>query len=150
MTINEFLVKAKMSTYASVGGGSEKTLEDGSKELMYQEDEWKYRDRYFGLDKFIGEEIVWRNEKVVWAMNYYGGITTDGVSAKEVYKFLKKALRQVKKDRPFRGPLELVENGWAYYDKSEGMIDGFEGYERILYQREPVYELKYYGGVVKK
>ena len=150
MTISEFLVKAKVSTYASVGASGEKTLKDGSKELLYQEDEWKYRDRYLGSDSFTGEEIVWRNENVVWAMNYDGGITIDGVSAKEVYKFLKKALRQVKKDRPFRGPLSLVENSWAYSNKSKGTVDNFEGCERILYQKKLVYELKYHGGAVRK
>lgn len=150
MKINEFLVKAKINTYASSGEGGERKLEDGSKELVYEEGEWRYRDRYFGSNRFIGEEIVWQNGKVIWAMNYYGGTTTDGISEKEIYEFLKKALRQVEKDRPFRGPLELVEGDWAYYDESEGMIDGFEGREKILYQKEPVYELKYHGGVVEK
>lgn len=150
MTLQEFLVKAKANTYASIGENGEKNLEDGSKELVYKEGEWKYRDRYFGSNRFIGEEVVWQNGEIIWAMNYYGGITTSKVSVKNVYEFLKKALKQVKKDRPFRGPLEFIEGDWAYYDKSDGMIDCFDGCERILYKKEPVYELKYCGGVVNK
>ncbi len=150
MTLQEFLVKAKVNTYASVDGGDEKNSEDGSRELFYEEGEWKYRDRYFGSNRFIGEEIVWKDEKVFWAMNYYGGITADPISSEKIYGFLKKSLRQVKKDRPFRGPLEFTEGDWAYYDESEGTIDGFEGQERILYHGERVYELKYHGGTVKK
>lgn len=150
MTLNEFLVKAKINTYANSDEIGERELEDGSKELIYGWGEWKYRDRYFGSNKFIGEEIIWQNRKVIWAMNYYGGVITDEVSVKRVYEFLKKALRQVKKDRPFRGPPKLVEGDWAYYDKNKGTITNFEGYEKIFYKRKLVCELKYHGGAVKK
>ncbi len=150
MTLQEFLVKAKIHTYASAGEGGERNLDDGSKELIYEEGEWKYRDRYFGSDRFIGEEIVWQNGVVAWAMNYYGGVTADEVSAEKVYEFLKKALRQVEKDRPFRGPLELKEGAWEYHNENEGTIDDFKGREKILYREELVFELIYHGGAIQK
>ena len=148
MELKDFLVEAKINTYASKGELTERILKDGSKELIYKEGEWKYRDRYFGSNKFIGEEIVWKNGRVIWGMNYYGKCLIDIVSSKEVYQFLRKALRQVQKDRPFRGPMELMEDDWKYFDKSMGNIDDFEGYEKIFYQEKLVYELKYHGGVV--
>jgi len=51
-----FLVKAKINTYASAREGA--ILRDGSKELVFSEGKWLYRDRYFGFNPFIGEETV--------------------------------------------------------------------------------------------
>ena len=149
MTLNEFLVKAKTNTYARNGEGEEKILEDGGKELVYAEGVWGYRDRYFGFNPFIGEEIVWKNEKAYWAMNYYGLILSNKVAAQNVYEFLKKSLKQVVSDRPFRGPTELTEGDWMYRDESSGEVDNFQGKEAVYYQGDRVYELKYHGGRVK-
>ncbi len=148
MELAKFLVNAKISTYASVGEREEKVLEDGSYELTYEEGEYKYRDRYFGFNPFIGEEVVWQNGKIIWAMNYYGGITSE-IPAKEIYAFLKKAMRQVKEDRPFRGPGNFREGDFEYIDESEGDVNNFIGAERILYKGKEVYKLSYQGGLVK-
>jgi hypothetical protein len=72
MRFEQFLIKAKLHTYASSGESGERSLEDGCKELAFQEGESKYRDRYFGWNPFVGEEVVWQGEQVIWAMNYYG------------------------------------------------------------------------------
>ena len=47
--LSKFLVKAKINTYASSGEGGEKILPDGGKEFEFEEKEFKYRDRYFGI-----------------------------------------------------------------------------------------------------
>ena len=92
--LSKFLVKAKINTYASSGEGGEKTLPDGSKEFKFAEKELKYRDRYFGFNPFIGEEIVWQNERVVWGMNYYGEVISEIIPAKNIYQFLQEALKK--------------------------------------------------------
>ena len=51
--LNEFLVKAKRKTYAS--GGKDRFLEDGSKELVFEENDFRYRDRYLGFNPFAGK-----------------------------------------------------------------------------------------------
>lgn len=145
MELSEFLVRAKINTYASSGEGGERRLEDGSKELVYEEDDWKYRDRYFGFNPFVGEEVVWKNGKAIWAMNYYGRITAKNVPVEEVYEFLKKAMKHVKEDRPFRGPAEFREENFKYVDQSEGTIDDFAGIETIYSEDSKVHELKYHG-----
>lgn len=150
MTLQEFLVRAKINTYASSGEGGERSLEDGSKELIYQEGNYKYRDRYFGFSPFIGEEIVWENEKAIWGMNYYGQILSEKVDAKELYRFLQKAMQQVKTERPFRGPIQLEEGDWMYQDKNEGDVGSFGGSEMILFRNENVFELEYQGGFIAK
>ena len=149
MTINEFLVKAKVNTYASMGESDEKILEDGSRELIYQEGKWKYRDRYFGFDSFIGQEIVWENGKMVWGMNYYGKILSKEVSAEKIYKFLKKALSQVEASMPFRGPKQFNYEDFSYRSTISGAEEEFRGVEMILYKRKRVYELSYNGGLIK-
>ncbi|MFH1536321.1 MAG: DUF5680 domain-containing protein [Patescibacteria group bacterium] len=103
--LSEFLVKAKINTYASSGEREEKNLPDGSKELEFKEKEFKYRDRYFGYGHFIGEEIVWQNEKAVWGMNYYGEIISEIIPAKQIYQFLQEALKKITKNKPFRAGL---------------------------------------------
>ena len=95
MKLQEFLVNAKVNTYASVGESSERNLEDGSKELIYKLGEWEYRDRYFGFNPFIGEEIVWENGETVWGMHYYGKVLSETLDVKEIYEFLKNALRLI-------------------------------------------------------
>lgn len=86
--LSKFLVKAKINTYASSGEGGEKILADGSKEFEFRERKFKYRDRYFGFDPFIGQEIVFQNKKIVWGMNYYGRVVSKVIPQKQVYQFL--------------------------------------------------------------
>ena len=148
MTLNQFLVKAKINTYASSGEGGEKDLEDGSRELVFQEGDFRYRDRYFGSDTFIGEEVVWKDGKPMWLMNYYGRITSESVPAEEMYQFLQKAMRQITEERPFRGPSKLKEGEFEYIDSSHGAVDDFGGNEKIFYKGEEVYRLYYHGGMI--
>jgi hypothetical protein len=147
--IEQFLVRAKVSTYASQGEREECVLADGCKELTYREGAFRYRDRYFGWNPFVGEEVVWQDGQVIWAMNYYGLVFDEAVSPGQVYAFLQEAMNQVKEDRPFRGPQALEKGDYKYLDESQGSVERFTGVERILYQGREVYRLHYHGGRVK-
>ena len=127
MELTKFLVQAKINTYASNGEGGEEVLSDGSKELKFKEKGFKYRDRYFGTNPFIGEEIVWNEEDRIWGMNYYGTVFSGEVSIEEIYEFLKKAMLRVSEARPFRGPDNFKEGNFEYIDKSNGDIKMFSG-----------------------
>ena len=150
MKLQEFLVNAKVNTYASVGESSERNLEDGSKELIYKLGEWEYRDRYFGFNPFIGEEIVWENGETVWGMHYYGKVLSETLDVKEIYEFLKKALSLIDESLPFRGPKILNKGDFSYRNSSSGFVEEFHGVEMILYRGRRIYELAYHGGLVKK
>ena len=150
MELNNFLVKAKTRTYASVGEGGEENLPDGGKELEYSEGNFLYRDRYYGFNPFIGEEVVFENGEVIWGMNYYGGVLGSQISAIEVYRFLQKAMKLVKEDRPYRGPSNYIEGEFEYVEKSEGSIERVIGSEIILFRGEEVYKLYYHGGKIRK
>jgi hypothetical protein len=147
MELVQFLIKAKNGAYAS-GAGGESILEDGCKELTYQAHDFQYRDRYFGFNPFVGEEVVWQAGELVWAMNYYGLVLSEVVPANEIYTFLQKAMRQVSEERPFRGPRSLKEADFEYQDESQGSLVLFTGTERIYYRHQEVYRLNYHGGVV--
>ncbi len=149
MDLSGFLFRAKISTYATVGEGGEKFLKDGSKEFVYQEKDYKYRDRYFGFNPFIGQEIVRKNDKLIWGMNYYGSIAYNIVSEKMVYEFLKKALQTVPKAKPFRGADHYTRNDFEYHNKSKGTIEKFTGTEKIYYKGQEIYSLHYHGGLIK-
>ena len=55
-----FLVRAKIRTYAS--GREGVIVKNRSKELIFEEEDFRYRDRYFGSNPFIGEEVVFEKE----------------------------------------------------------------------------------------
>ncbi|NVM35343.1 MAG: hypothetical protein HWN81_07090 [Candidatus Lokiarchaeota archaeon] len=150
MELSNFLVKAKIETYASIGERGEKILQDGCKELEYTEGNFQYHDKYYGFNPFIGEEVVFDNGDYIWGMNYYGGVLGYQISAIEVYKFLQKAMRLVREDRPYRGPSNYTEGNFKYVDKSEGNFDNFSGIETIFFKGEEVYKLYYHGGVISK
>ena len=143
-----FIRNAKQNTYSSDGESEEIILDDCSKELNYKEGNLNYRDRYFGFNPFSGEEIVWKNDKAIWSMNYYGLITASIIPVKEVYGFLKKTLQKVNKDNPFRGPEYFKEGDIEYSNKTEGNIKKFIGVETISYKGKKIYHLHYHGGTI--
>jgi hypothetical protein len=146
MELLDFLLAAKLHGYASAGERDETKLEDGGKRLRYRSGEFFYQDIYYGTDPFIGEEVVWQAGRAVWAMTYYGLVLEASVPAGEVYAFLQQAMRQVGRERPFRGP-ELLQSGdWEYRDASQGDLGCFSGEEQIFFQGRLVYRLSYHGG----
>ncbi|MDD4271472.1 MAG: DUF5680 domain-containing protein [Patescibacteria group bacterium] len=145
-----FLVKAKLNTYASSGEGEEKIIIDGSKELTFEEKKIKYKDCYFGYNPFIGEEIVWENNKIIWGMNYYGQVISKTVPSAKIYKFLKEALKTVKENKPFRGANKYKRGDFEYINKIEGDIKNFKGKEKIFCNNKLAYILTYHGGFIQK
>ncbi|TSD04197.1 MAG: hypothetical protein Athens071412_793 [Parcubacteria group bacterium Athens0714_12] len=148
--LSKFLVKAKINTYTSSGEGGEKVLPDGSKEFEFIEGKFKYRDRYFGLNFFVGEEIVWESGKIVWGMNYYGKIISQIVSPRQIYQFLQETLKRITENKPFRGPYRFKKDNFKYFNKIKGMVEKFEGEEMIFHKGISVYKLIYHGGIIKE
>lgn len=142
-----FLIKAKRHSYAD-GGSQAQTLADGCRELVFVEGDLFYRDRYFGFDPFIGEEVLFFQGKAVWAMNYWGGVSDMTVDAGVIYHFLQQAMQHVAPERPFRGPHKFVDGDYEYRDESQGSPDLFRGEEKIFYRGKQVYSLLYHGGTV--
>jgi Domain of unknown function (DUF5680) len=149
MTLREFLVQAKQAGYASAGEGGERTVVDGAKELTFARAPFRYRDRYFGFNPFIGQEVVWQDHIALWAMNYYGGVHTPVVPAAVVYTFLQQALKQVNACLPLRGPHWWQSGDLTYRHQSTGDLERFSGSEHIACKGEEIYTLHYHGGRVQ-
>ncbi len=85
MNLASFLVQARLAGYATSGEGGERDTEDCGKEFYFDEEELKYRDRYYGFNPFAGEELVWCARRPIWLMNYYGLVTGEEVEPVELF-----------------------------------------------------------------
>ncbi len=148
MNLREFLVKAKVDTYSS-GRLTNKINKDGAKEFIFQEDNYLYTDKYFGTNPFFGQELVFEDEKFIWGMNYYGFSESFEVTSKDIYIFLKLALKNVKEDEPYRGPRYFKDGDYQYFNEPKGNLERFVGVERIDYKEKTVYRCEYHGGLIK-
>ena len=135
-----FLVKAKKATYANKTNKVNSSRKE-SHDYSYQENNYTYLDSFFGAENFSGQEIVYKDEKPCWSMNYYGRVIEEN--------FLKEALLQVDEELPFRGPLFYQKGEYLYLLRIQGKIDFFQGVEEIYYQTYKVYEGFIQGGIVK-
>ncbi len=146
--LKKFLVKAKINSYALIGEGGEKILSDGSKEIEFREKDFEYRDRYFGFNHFVGQEVVFQSKKFIWGMNYYGKVISKSVPPRQIYQFFQESLRRTPGDKPFRGPKRFKKNDFQYLNRTKGNIEEFEGEEEIFYKGKLTYRLIYQGGIV--
>jgi hypothetical protein len=147
--LNAFIVRAKAATYVGSGEPAESSRL-GSHDLRFADGKWSYHDSYFGGTDFIGEEVVYFEDKPVWAMNYYGYILRDDLlTAAEAGGMIKASLSRMYKEGRFLGGFEHTENGLTYVDTSEGNADHFHGREFIRRGQEIAYELVYHGGLIK-
>lgn len=142
-----FIVEAKKNTFAS-GAKKEEPTRPNSKDYVYKKYDYYYHDSHIGDKNFIGEELVWHDEKLCWGMNYKGEIlvndTPSGFS-----KFLKKSLQNVSTENPFRGPKNFVDGDFTYNCNWDGSLESFSGVESISYCGQEIYKLHFHGGKLK-
>jgi hypothetical protein len=149
-----FLVEAKRRTYA--GSNDDATvaapLLAGSKQLEHRAGPYTYRDIYFGMAFFAGQETVSKDGSVLWSMCYSGGVRQE---VRErgllllIYQFLRQALLAVSVDIPYRGPVSFAAGDMSYRNAVEGALERFQGSETILRGGSTLYELRYSGGLLR-
>lgn len=150
--IKEFLVQAKRATYASQGDEASVTpVLNGSKQLEYESGDFIYRDIYWGMSFFIGQEVIEWSHKPIWSMVYSGGTIGEMEMGDvlETYVSLRKAMRLVNQEEIYRGPKEYVNGDYIYLNEAAGHFDNFWGYETIRKNGMLIYELRYSGGMIK-
>ena len=71
-----FLIEAKRRTYAGLDDDATVAMPllAGSKQLEHRADPYAYRDIYFGMGFFVGQETVSKDDRVIWSMCYSGGL----------------------------------------------------------------------------
>jgi len=152
--LSEFLVDAKRRTYAGLDDDATiaAPLLPGSKQLEYRDGDLSYRDIYFGMRFFVGQETVQSGADTVWSMSYSGGVVSTVVDRGEflaIYAFLRQALLAIRDDRPFRGPPQFEDRSFRYVNISSGDVAAFHGEEQICRGRSKVYGLRYSGGLLR-
>ena len=144
-----FLLRAKRRTYPVLGGATTLApLLPGSRQLEYREDPLLYRDVYFGVRSFVGQETVYEGATPVWAMGYAGGVLTPAAARDDVlaiYAVLRAALMRPAEDAPYRGPKRFVDGDYTYVNQLEKEAEAFSGTETITRRAAPVFRLHYAG-----
>jgi hypothetical protein len=152
--LSAFLVKAKRRTYAGLDDDATVSVQifPGSKQLEHRDHDLSYRDIYFGMMFFVGQEVVQADERVIWSMSYAGGLSpgiTDRGEFLAIYAFLRKALLGIRADSPFRGPPLFEDGHFRYVNAAEGDISEFHGEEQIYWSGTRVCGLRYAGGIIR-
>ena len=150
--IEKFLIEAKKQTYANESIEKVKSTRQNSKDYEYKKENMIYHDTYFGGINFIGEEVIYIDNEVYWAMNYYGVTLDESLGEEAMDNALRLALMNVGKDKkvlPVRGPKEFINGEYKYTLDITGNINYFSGIERIYKNDKLIYELKCNGGLIK-
>ena len=150
--IRDFLIEAKKSTYANGTAEKIESKRLGSKDYEYKKGNMLYHDTYFGGTNFIGEEVVYIDNKIYWAMNYYGVTLDENLGEEAMDNALRPALMQVGVSEniiPVRGPREYKNGDFKYTFEVSGDLTNFSGIETIYKNDKKIYELKCNGGLIK-
>lgn len=149
--LERFLIEAKKQTYANANIEKIQSTRLNSNDYEYKKDNMVYHDTYFGGTKFIGEEVVYINNKTYWAMNYHGVTLDESLGEVAMDKALRPALMMVGKDNiiPVRGPKEFVNGEYKYKFDVDGDLNYFNGTETVYKNNIKIFELKCSGGLVE-
>lgn len=142
--LKKFLVEAKQSVQ-NKNTRTTDSCRPNSKDSSFKKYNYYYYDSNIGNDNFVGQEVVWKNEKPFWAMNYHGKTVSENAPSGLNY-FLKKALSLVDEASPFRGPEKFEEDEFVYECSWNGDVQAFAGTEVIKHNDEVVYTLQFHGG----
>ena len=146
--LTAFIVRAKAASYVGSGAPSP-ACRPGSHDLQFRDGDFAYLDSYFGGSDFIGEEVVYHEERPIWAMNYYGHIIEPTlISAAETGQMIKASLSQLYVQGRFLGGFEFAVGDSTYTDTNTGDVRSFTGTEWIVRRNRKVYELFYHGGLI--
>ena len=154
--LQHFLIEAHQEGYGNPEVKS-KTDENGGSAIRYKKGRWRYYDHFFGGVPYAGQEVIYKKEQLVWAMQYRGRLLDSTVSSDTVYSFLRQALLQAPEEHPYRGPEHYYGDDLTYYNEWQGDLNNFAGRETILqngsrsvYDGYILYEGLYFGGLVGK
>lgn len=146
--LHAFIIRAKSATY--VGSGRHLLpYRLGSQDLQFFDGDWAYHDSYVGNRDFMGEEIVYYRQQVVWGLNYFGYILQpDRITSAQAGHVIKLSLTRLYQEDRFLGGFAHTVDDYHYVDTSAGDFKLFHGKEWIERDEQVVYELLYHGGLI--
>ena len=152
-----FIAKAHRNTYAAQQETRQKSkmkvpFLPNHKCYYFKDGNWEYYDCYAGTDWAPGREVVFFKGIPVWAMSYQGKHNPKYPAEffqKEVFPFLKKALRNIPDEMPFRGPSKFIEGDFEYKFTMNGDYSYFTGKESIYHKGVEVFFQDIMGELIK-
>jgi len=150
--IEKVLIEAKIKPYANKKVPRISSSRLNSKDYEYSNGNMIYHDTYFGELNFIGEEVVYVDNQIYWAMNYYGVTLDQSLGGEIMDKVLRPALMKVGEEEnliPVRGPREFVVGEYRYTFEVVGDMTYFNGIEKIYKNDIEIYNLRCTGGLIK-
>lgn len=149
-TLSTFLKEANLNTYANTDIKRTTSLRPSSKDYHFEKGDLAFHDTYFGTTRFIGEEIVYKAEKPIWGMNYYGFTLDSDITENSFDAILRPALMAGSGNNiPVRGPKKFVLGHWKYTFKVEGNLSNFIGLEQVFKNSHIICQLYCHGGFIK-
>jgi len=143
-----FLLDANRAGYANDRPEIEK-LPDGTRRIVFEQGDYRFEDIWWGGSPFAGQEAVAIGGKVLWAMQYRGGMEPGFETLQgETFTFLRQALKHCTAEEPFRGPAAWEDGEFFYHNRRDGNVKNFAGTETILRGNDHIYTCNYLGGVV--
>lgn len=148
--LGDFLREANLNTYANESVNKVLPLRPESSDYHFEKGNLVFHDTYLGGAKFLGEEIVYKEGKPLWGMNYYGFILSSEISEGLFDSILRPELMSGSGDNiPVRGPKEFINGDWTYTFVAEGDLGNFTGLEEISKNNEVVCRLYCHGGFIE-
>ena len=154
--LRQFLIEANLEGYGNPKIKI-KTDENGGSAIHYKKGRWRFYDHFFGGVPYAGQEVIYKKESPVWAMQYRGWLLDSTASSGTVYSFLRLALLQAPEQHPYRGPENYYQDDLTYRNEWLGDLNNFSGRETIwqngsqsVYDGHIIYEGLYFGGLVGK
>lgn len=146
LSLKEFLLVVARNGYGNPQTEITKA-DDGASIITCRTGDWQLVDTFYGGHPYSGQEIAYRQNQPVWAMQYRGWVTA-GTDWAPIYDFLKTALLTAPADHPWRGPKTLRQKDLVYSNRWQGTIDNFDGQEAISQNGRQVYHGLYFGGLI--
>ncbi len=143
--LKQFLYQANTHGYGS-SNISEEKLENGEHVIRFSDNNFEFKDVYYGGEPYAGQEVIFYDGRAVWAMQYRGEII-EGEDFAPIYAFLGKALSNTSVGLP-RGIDGFSENDFLYSFTMSGNIENFSAQEKIFHGGKVVYRAKFLGGLV--
>ena len=116
----------------------------------FHHDSWSYHDSYAGEADFLGQELVYRDRRPVWSMAYYGYLLDpEHIDALRAGHTVQSALTRLYAEGRFLGGFVADVGEYRYLDTNAGDVGRFTGEEWIEHEGRRVYELRYFGGLIR-
>lgn len=126
--LEQFIVEAKAACYVGGKAAEPKASRTGAHDLSYVRGAFRYLDSYFGGTDFLGQEVVWKNEEPIWALNYYGRILDpERIDGERAGNIIKKALVALYQEGRFLGGFTYQAPVWRIHRRIRRRCGKFPG-----------------------